>query len=122
VTDLAYLPGLSTPRKSRTIQPALAGWILPLALTAVWEVVSRAGLVASNHLPAPSAVAVTLLRLAESGDLQIHLAATLERVGFGFLLGAAAGTVGRAGQIAYKQFAQNNKSNKSAQVTGNSKD
>ncbi len=96
MTDLAYLPGLAAGRKPRGIPPALVGWILPLVLVGVWEAVSRAGLVASNHLPAPSTVAVTLLNLAKSGDLQTHLAATLGRVGLGFLLGAAAGTVAGA--------------------------
>jgi len=34
-----------------------------------------------------------ILHLAQSGDLAIHLTATLGRLGLGFLLGAAAGTV-----------------------------
>jgi sulfonate transport system permease protein len=94
MTDLAYLPGLGrAARTSRALSPTLAGWILPLVLVGAWEAASRAGLVASNHLPAPSTVAVTILHLAQSGDLTSHLAATLGRLGLGFLLGAAAGTV-----------------------------
>jgi len=97
MTDLAYLPGLGDAvRKSRTLPPSLLGWILPLVLVGIWEAASRAGFVASNHLPAPSTVAVTLLHLAQSGDLATHLTATLARLGLGFLLGAAAGTVGGA--------------------------
>ncbi|MDB5362087.1 MAG: transporter permease [Rhodospirillales bacterium] len=97
MTDLAYLPGLGErARKSRARPSALAGWILPLALTGVWEAASRAGLIAPNHLPAPSIVAITILHLAQSGDLTDHLAATLGRLGLGFLLGAAAGTVAGA--------------------------
>ena len=94
MTDLAYLPGLDgAARKARTLSPSLLGWILPLVLVGVWEAASRAGLVASNHLPAPSTVAAVILHLAQSGDLAIHLTATLGRLGLGFLLGAAAGTV-----------------------------
>lgn len=94
MTDLAYLPRLGgAARKAHALPPSLLGWILPLVLVGVWEAAAHAGLVASNHLPAPSIVAVTILRLAQSGDLAIHLAATLGRLGLGFLLGAAAGTV-----------------------------
>ena len=97
MTDLAYLPGVAAAaRKSRALPSALVGWILPLVLVGVWEAASRAGLVASNHLPAPSAVAATILHLARSGDLASHLTATLGRLGLGFLLGAAAGTVAGA--------------------------
>ena len=97
MTDLAYLPGLGrTERKSRALPPALLGWILPLALVGVWEAVARAGLVASNHLPAPSVIAATILHLARSGDLADHLTATLGRLALGFLLGAAAGTIAGA--------------------------
>ena len=97
MTDLAYLPGLQgTTRKARTLPPALAGWILPLALVALWEAAARAGLVAPNHLPAPSVIATTILHLARSGDLADHLTATLGRLGLGFLLGAAAGTIAGA--------------------------
>ena len=97
MTDLAYLPGIGgSGRKPRSMPPALAGWLLPLALAAIWEAAARAGLVAANHLPAPSAIAVTILRLAESGDLADHLTATLGRLGLGFLIGAAAGTAAGA--------------------------
>ena len=97
MTDLAYLPGLDgARRKSRALPPALAGWILPLALIGIWEAAARAGLVASNHLPAPSVIAGTILHLAQSGDLADHLTATLGRLALGFLLGAAAGTVAGA--------------------------
>jgi len=96
MTDLAYLPGLAATGKRWRFPPALVGWLLPAALVAVWEAASRAGLVAPNHLPAPSAVALTLWRLALSGDLAAHLTATLVRVALGFLLGAAAGTLAGA--------------------------
>jgi len=94
MTDLAYLPGIGgTARKTRALPPSLVGWILPLVLVGAWEAAARAGLVRSNHLPAPSVVALTILHLAQSGDLTDHLTATLGRLGLGFLAGAAAGTV-----------------------------
>jgi sulfonate transport system permease protein len=97
MTDLAYLPGIvRSDAKRRGLPPALLGWILPIALTGLWEAAARAGLVTSNHLPAPSVVAMTILHLAQSGDLAQHLTATLGRLGLGFLLGAAVGTVAGA--------------------------
>ncbi|GGF49967.1 hypothetical protein GCM10011611_65450 [Aliidongia dinghuensis] len=97
MTDLAYLP-IATPtaRPARRLPRSLIGWILPAALVGVWEAAARAGLVAPNHLPAPSTIAATLAQLARSGDLVAHVAATLGRVGLGFLLGAAAGTLAGA--------------------------
>ena len=97
MTDLAYLPGIDgTARKARRVPPALFGWVLPLALIGAWEAAARAGLIASNHLPAPSVVAATILHLGQSGDLATHLGATIGRLGLGFLLGTAAGTVAGA--------------------------
>jgi sulfonate transport system permease protein len=97
MTDLAYLPVIGqSERKPRSLPPGLLGWILPLALVGIWEAAARAGLVAPNHLPAPSAIAITILHLAKSGDLAAHLTATLGRLGLGFLLGALAGTAAGA--------------------------
>jgi sulfonate transport system permease protein len=96
MTDLAYLPTIARADRRHGLPPALAGWILPAALTGLWEAVARAGLVAPNHLPAPSVIALTLLHLAQSGELIDHLAATTGRLALGFLLGAAAGTLAGA--------------------------
>ncbi|HEV2675692.1 MAG TPA: ABC transporter permease [Aliidongia sp.] len=97
MTDLAYLPGIGgVARKPGVLPPSLAGWILPLVLVGVWEAAARAGVVAPNHLPAPSIVAVTILHLAQSGDLASHLTATIGRLGVGFLLGSLAGTIAGA--------------------------
>lgn len=49
---------------------------------------SRAGLVSALYFPPPSRIAAALVTLAASGALAGHLAATLGRVGAGFLLGA----------------------------------
>ncbi|HLZ66290.1 MAG TPA: ABC transporter permease [Aliidongia sp.] len=97
MTDLAYLPGLGrSALKRRSLPPAAIGWLLPSALVGIWEAAARAGLLAPNHLPAPSTIAATILQLARSGDLAVHLTATLARLGLGFLLGAAAGTLAGA--------------------------
>ncbi len=69
------------------------GFILPVALSLVWELAVRAGVVQAWLMPPPSRVAETLLNLARTGELLIHSAATLSRVGLGLALGASAGTL-----------------------------
>ena len=55
--------------------------------------VARFGWVNTRLAPPPSRIGQTLWDLAKSGELQIHMAATMARVGAGFFLGALAGTV-----------------------------
>jgi len=74
--------------------PAWAyGFILPVCFCVFWEMSVRAGVVQGRLMPAPSRVAETLFNLARSGELLTHSAATVSRVGAGFALGAAAGTL-----------------------------
>lgn len=54
-----------------------------------WEAASRAGLVSALYFPAPSRIAAAMAALVAGGELAAHLAATLGRVGAGFVLGAA---------------------------------
>lgn len=67
------------------------GVLLPLALAIGWELSVRAGLAQGRLMPPPSRIGATLYTLAVSGDLWIHVQATLVRVGLGFAFGASAG-------------------------------
>jgi sulfonate transport system permease protein len=69
------------------------GLLVPIVTVALWEILSAAGLIPQNWLPAPSAIVTTLLDLWRNGDLPRHIAATIARVGAGFLLGALGGTL-----------------------------
>lgn len=84
-------------RPNRSGRTARRVWLralaLPVLLLAVWEAAGQAGLIAPNLLPAPSAVAAEMAKLASSGELLQHIGVTLRRVFFGFFLGAAAATV-----------------------------
>ena len=60
-------------------------------LLAVWEAVSRFGLVSTLFLPPPSAVGSALGAIAADGSLWLHLEASLLRIGVGWLLGTLAG-------------------------------
>jgi sulfonate transport system permease protein len=69
----------------------LLGLVPPLLLAVGWEVGVDTGFVSGRLLPPPSRIARTLWSLAQSGDLALHVEATLVRVGLGFALGAGAG-------------------------------
>lgn len=75
---------------------AALGLLLPLGLALGWELAVRSGLSAGRLLPAPSRIGATLWQLALSGDLWLHVQATLIRVGLGFVFGAGAGIVAGA--------------------------
>ena len=70
----------------------LIALILPLTLGIAWELAVRFGYASGRLMPPPSRLAVTALALIRSGELQTHIAATMTRVGLGFLFGALAGT------------------------------
>ncbi|POR53222.1 ABC transporter permease [Bosea psychrotolerans] len=85
-------PGASARRPSSR-RLGLAGWLLPIALAALWELLVRAGIANGRLMPPPSVVGRTLWGLAASGELLTHVTATLWRVAAGFGLGAGVGTV-----------------------------
>ena len=73
---------------------------LPLAaLVLLWELVARSGWVSAYLLPGPLAVLATGARLLQSGVLAAHAAASLARIGVGFLISCAAG-IALAGAVA----------------------
>ncbi|MBZ9935981.1 aliphatic sulfonate ABC transporter permease SsuC [Mesorhizobium sp. BR1-1-16] len=69
----------------------LIGWILPAALVLGWEALSRLGVIPANILPAPTAVAAALWRVAVSGELARNMGVSAWRAGIGFLIGGAIG-------------------------------
>lgn len=80
------LPGLRLPRQWQ-------GLLLPAVLVVVWEALARAGILAANWFPAPSAIGGTLLELLQGGELARHIVTTLMRVLAGFLIGALGATL-----------------------------
>jgi sulfonate transport system permease protein len=63
----------------------------PLALLLLWHFAVRWALLPVQILPAPEAVARSLVDLATSGRLASNLAISVRRVALGFLIGAGAG-------------------------------
>jgi NitT/TauT family transport system permease protein len=66
--------------------------VLALAgLLVCWELVTRTGLVSSLFLPSPIGVLAEGWDMAVSGQLHVHLLTSLERLAWGFAVGALAG-------------------------------
>jgi ABC-type nitrate/sulfonate/bicarbonate transport system permease component len=62
-----------------------------IALVALWELCTRIGWVPVLFLPSPVGVILELVEMTRSGQLFIHLAASLRRLFGGFVVGAGAG-------------------------------
>ena len=73
-------------------RPAL-GLVLPVGLALLWEAAVRIGLSDGRLVPPPSRILAMLTELAQTGELQRHVAATLLRVAAGFLFGTVAATL-----------------------------
>ena len=71
----------------------LLGLLLPAGLALAWEIVVWLGLSNGRLVPPPSRIFVTLLELVRSGELTLHIKATMTRVLAGFGLGVVAGTI-----------------------------
>jgi len=67
------------------------GWIVPALIIVGWEAASRAGLIAPNVLPAPSAVAEAFWRLLRSGELLANISVSSARALVGFAIGGSIG-------------------------------
>lgn len=63
----------------------------PLALLLLWEIASRAGLIPSRVIAAPSQIGDTLWELMRSGELLHHLLVSLKRAVTGLSIGVVVG-------------------------------
>lgn len=74
----------------------IGGAIIPLAILGVWQSVTSSGLVPAYRLPPPATVVGAAIQLADTGDLWIHIAISVQRVLLGFAIGAVIGLAGAA--------------------------
>lgn len=65
----------------------LIGFLSPLCLLLLWEVLARFGVIDARFFPPPSAIFSALVTIAASGDLWTHTAASLQRLALGVLIG-----------------------------------
>ena len=77
-----------TPKAGR-----YSGWIALALVIAFWQLAGSAGWVNALFLPAPSAIAVAIYKLALSGALWQHLSWSIMRIGSGWVLGTTAGVI-----------------------------
>ncbi|AHV93325.1 ABC transporter permease [Bordetella holmesii] len=89
--SLPRLPALALDGRGLAWQ--LAPWLLPLLLYLLWHTGAAQGWISSQVLPPPAYVWETLRELATSGDLWLHLGASMARVLVGFATGALLGLV-----------------------------
>ena len=89
-TKVERKPG--SPWIARWARPGL-GLVLPVGLGLFWEIAVHMGLSNGRLVPPPSVIFNTFVDLARTGELQEHAAATLWRVGWGFVFGVAGGTI-----------------------------
>ncbi len=67
------------------------GWLLPVALLALWQAGASTGLLASTVLPNPLDIGRAAVRLGASGELARHMETSTLRAGAGLLVGGGVG-------------------------------
>src|SRR3954463_15723601 len=70
-----------------------SGWIALALVIALWQLAGSAGWVNPLFLPAPSAIAVAIYKLALNGALWQHVSWSVMRIGSGWILGTVAGVI-----------------------------
>lgn len=71
----------------------IASLFSPVLILVLWELLSRGGILDRRFFPPPTSIVGTFWELTASGVLFKHIAATLSRVGIGFVMGAVPGVV-----------------------------
>jgi ABC-type nitrate/sulfonate/bicarbonate transport system permease component len=60
----------------------------PLALLLLWELCARFGFIDTRFFPAPSSIMKTMFEMLGTGELVTHTAISLQRLGYGTVLGS----------------------------------
>ena len=76
----------------RTVERALSV-LSPLLLLVIWEAGAIVGVVDTRFFSAPTRIFAALGDLLATGEMQGHIAISLQRIGIGFALGAVPGIV-----------------------------
>lgn len=86
-------PRISVVMRDRAVAAwAPIGFYFPILLVlGTWQAIVMAGVLPSDMLPAPSEISVAMWKLAEAGDLGVHVGASVYRQMTGFLIAAVIG-------------------------------
>jgi NitT/TauT family transport system permease protein len=93
VSTLTRIP---IPDRTRFLARSEHPWLRVLALlglVGLWEALARLGWVPELFLPSPLGVLAEGWEMVQSGEMFVHLAASLERLLLGFAVGGALGVV-----------------------------
>jgi NitT/TauT family transport system permease protein len=70
-----------------------AGWTALALVIGLWQLAGSAGWINPLFLPAPSAIALAIYKLAMSGALWHHVSVSVMRIGTGWILGTVTGVI-----------------------------
>ena len=87
----SHRDGRFASRIARRVLQALAPWLVPFAVLAVWQLGSLLGFFPARLVPSPLDVARVAVRLTASGELGRHVAISARRALLGFAVGGIAG-------------------------------
>ncbi|QZY52188.1 ABC transporter permease [Leucobacter tenebrionis] len=73
---------------SRTWVRVAGGFVVPVAIIAVWQFVTGSGMVPEYRLPSPWSVVEAGIELVQRGELWLHVAISVQRVFIGFAVGS----------------------------------
>jgi NitT/TauT family transport system permease protein len=77
-----------TPKSGR-----YAGWTALALVIGLWQLAGSTGWINPLFLPAPSAIALAIYKLAMSGALWHHVSVSVMRIGTGWILGTISGVI-----------------------------
>jgi NitT/TauT family transport system permease protein len=77
-----------TPKSGR-----YSGWIALILVIGLWQLAASTGWVNPLFLPAPSAIAIAIYKLAISGALWHHVSVSVMRIATGWILGTITGVI-----------------------------
>lgn len=96
--DAGDAPGVVRPASRRgagsagaALKRGAIGAIVPVALLALWQWTTSAGVFSAVQLPAPGAVLAAGVELAGRGELWTHVGISTQRVLLGFVIGGGLG-------------------------------
>ncbi len=80
-------------RISDAAKERIVSILSPVVLLAVWQVLSFFGVIDRRFMPSPFSIGETAYEMILSGELAMHLEASLIRIGSGFVIGSAIGII-----------------------------
>ncbi len=81
------------PRRRAARFRFLRRWISPVVLIGLWQLLSSVGVISERTIASPQQIAVTAADLLRDGTLGAATLVSVQRVGFGFAIGACVGLV-----------------------------